>query len=48
MYITNWGAAPAVVVLTAQTWLGVLALAVAGIVSLHLLFLFVANVVIWV
>jgi len=48
IYLVGWGATPALVFLTAQTWLGVGALAVATIAWVYLLFMFVLNLVIWV
>jgi hypothetical protein len=47
IYGTKWGATPALVFLTGQTWLGVAALAAATLVWMYLLVLFVINIAIW-
>lgn len=47
IYIARWGATPALVFLTAQSWLGVAALAVAVFTWVYVLVIFVANLVIW-
>jgi hypothetical protein len=48
VYLAEWGATPALLFLTAQTWLGVAAFAVVVIVWVYLIAVFVINVVIWI
>lgn len=48
IYLTEWGATPALFFLTAQTVFGVAALAVVVVVWVYLLAVFVINVVIWI
>ncbi|MCA1836933.1 MAG: hypothetical protein LC721_11650, partial [Actinobacteria bacterium] len=48
IYLTGWGAAPALVYLTAQPWIGVAALAVAVFIWTYLLMVFAINLAIWV
>lgn len=47
VYLTKWGATPALAFLTAQTWLGVAALTVSVLAWIYLLFVLVINLVIW-
>lgn len=47
IYLKQLGAQPALIFLTAQVWLGVLALTVAGLTWLYLLTVIVVNLVIW-
>jgi hypothetical protein len=48
IYLTEWGATPALFFLTAQSWLGIAAFAVVVIVWVYLIAVFVINVVIWI
>jgi len=48
IYLTGWGATPALVYLSAQTWIGVAALAVAVFIWTYLLVVFVINLAIWI
>ena len=48
VYLAEWGATPALVFLTAQTWLGVAALAVPLVMWVCVIVLVVVNVVIWI
>lgn len=48
IYLTEWGATPALVLLSGLTWVGVAMLAVAVFASVFLLALFVINLLIWV
>lgn len=47
IYGLRWGAAPALMFLTAQTWLGVVTLGLAVIAWLYLLLMLVLNLGIW-
>jgi hypothetical protein len=47
IYLTRWGETPALMFLTAQTWLGVAALAIAVLAWAYLLFMLVLNLAIW-
>jgi hypothetical protein len=48
IYAFRWGTMPALLFLTAQSWIGVITLAGASLVWIYLLVVLVANVLIWI